>query len=61
MGGCSFMWNLKRNYMNEITYKTETHREGTYGYWGERDSQRVRDGHVHTAIFNINNQQGPTV
>ena len=47
--------------MNEITYKTETHREGTYGYWGERDSQRVRDGHVHTAIFNINNQQGPTV
>ena len=38
MGRRSYMWNLKRNYMNEITYKTETHREGTYGYWGERDS-----------------------
>ena len=35
MGRRSYMWNLKRNYMNEITYKTETHREGTYGYQGK--------------------------
>ena len=26
-----------------------------------RDSQGVWDGHVHTAIFNIDNQQGPIV
>ena len=26
-----------------------------------RDSQGVGDGHVHTAIFKIDNQQGPTV
>ena len=26
-----------------------------------RDSQGVWDGHVHTAIFKMDNQQGPTV
>ena len=35
MGRCSYMWNLKRNDMNEITCKTETHRVGTYGCWGK--------------------------
>ena len=28
---------------------------------GGRDSQGVWDGHVHTAIFKMDNQQGPTV
>ena len=28
--------------------------------WG-RDSQGVWDGHVHTGIFKMDNQQGPTV
>ena len=28
-------------------------------WWGKR--QRVWDGHVHTAIFKVDNQQGPTV
>ena len=28
---------------------------------GERDSQGVWDGHVHTAIFKTGNQQGPIV
>ena len=28
---------------------------------GRRDSQGVRDGHVHTAVFKMDNQQGPTV
>ena len=28
---------------------------------GGRDSQGFRDGHVHTAVFKIDNQQGPTV
>ena len=26
---------------------------------GRRDSQGVRDGHVHTAVFKMDNQQGP--
>ena len=26
-----------------------------------RDSRGFGDGHVHTAIFNMDNQQGPTV
>ena len=29
------------------------------GWWG--DSQGVWDGHVHTAMFKMDNQQGPTV
>ena len=31
------------------------------GRMGGRDSLRVWDGHVHTAIFKMDNQQGPTV
>ena len=27
----------------------------------ERDSYRVWDGHVHTVIFKMDSQQGPTV
>ena len=26
-----------------------------------RDSRGVWDGHAHTAMFNMDNQQGPTV
>ena len=46
--------------MNEITCKTETYR---VGLWlpGERDGQRVWVGHVHTAIFKIDNQEWPPV
>ena len=60
------MWNLKKNDTNELTYKTETHRlkimnlwlpEGRM--WGK--GQGVWDGHVHTAIFKVDNQQGPIV
>ena len=28
---------------------------------GGRDNQEVREGHTHTAIFKMDNQQGPTV
>ena len=28
---------------------------------GGRDSQEVWDGHGHTAVFNMENQQGPAV
>ena len=55
--------------MNLLEKQKETHRlrERTYGCWregwgvGERDSQGVWDGHVHTGIFKMDNQQGPAV
>ena len=28
---------------------------------GKRDSQAVWDGHVHTAMFKMGKQQGPTI
>ena len=55
--------NLKRNDTNELRYKTErdsqTQRKN-YGQVG-RDNQGVWDKHVHTAVFKMENQQGPTV
>ena len=61
----SYEQNLKRNDADKLLYKAETRthrlREKTYGYQGGRDSQEAWDEHVHTAIFNIDNQQGPTV
>ena len=50
-----------------LTKQKETHRlrKRTYGCQGGRirgrDSYGVWDGHVHTAIFKMDNQQGPTV
>ena len=32
-------------------------RESTEGRMGGRDSQEIWDGHVHTAIFKMDNQQ----
>ena len=51
---------------NLFTKQKQTHRlrEQTYNCQGEgqgRDRLRVLDGHVNTAIFKIDNQQGPTV
>ena len=63
-----YMWNLKGTDINELTYKTETYLETSErSLWllgrrmGERDNYGVWDGHVHTAIFKMDNQQGPTV
>ena len=45
----------------------ETHRLKKTNLWlpgggmEARDSWRVGDGHVHTAVFKVGNQQGPTV
>ena len=62
-----YMWNLKGN-TNALTYKTERDSQTlrtNLGVLGRRmrgrDSYGVGDGHVHTAIFKMNNQQGPTV
>ena len=48
---------LKRNDAHQLICKTETHRlrERTYG----RESQGVGDGRGHSAVFNMENQQGP--
>ena len=40
-----------------IKMKSRLHLAQTYGYWGKG----VWDGQVHTAIFKVDNQQGPTV
>ena len=52
--------------LNLLMKQKQTHRlrEWIYGCqeegWG-RDSQGLWDGHVHTAVFKMENQQGPTV
>ena len=50
-------------HMNFLTKQKETHRlrEWTYGCLWERDSEGFRGGHVHTAVFKMDNQQGPIV
>ena len=59
------MWNLKKkkNDTNELTYKTKTDSlilrmslqlPGVRK--GRNDSQGIQDGHVHTAIFKMDNQ-----
>ena len=59
------MWNLKRNDTNElITKQKQTNRLGLWlpgGKNGVKDTQGIWDGHVHTAVFKIDSQQGPTV
>ena len=53
--------------MNELTRQRLTDLENGLmvaegvGKDGERNSQGVWDGHVHTAIFKMDNQQGPPV
>ena len=58
------MWNLKRNDTNEFTYKTErdsqTQKMNSWLSVG-RHSYRLGEGHVHTAIFKMDNQQRPIV
>ena len=47
------MWNLKRNYSSEFTYKIEkilTDFENKLRIVGRRDSLGIWDGQVHTAI-----------
>ena len=60
-----YMWNLKRNDTNDLTYKPETDLREFMVAGGKdragRDSQGVWDGRGHTAVFNKENQQGPAV
>ena len=49
--------------MNLFTKQTHRLRKGTYGCRGEEWGEGiVRDGHVHTTIFKMDNHtEGPTV
>ena len=64
----TYMWNLKKNNTNELIYKTETDSQTskqTYGYQrenvGGRDKLAVWDSHIHTTIYKIDSQLGPTL
>ena len=62
------MWNLKRNDTNEFTYKTETDSQTLRTSvrlpegegWGKGQLGYVGWRHAHTAVFKMDNQQGPT-
>ena len=51
----------------DTIYKTETDSQRNYGCQGGRmrtgqlQGKGVWNGHVHTAVFKIDNQQGPSV
>ena len=53
--------------MNFFTKETHRRRDQIYGCWGGQGWQNrgkrqgVWDGHVHTAIFKMDSQQGSTV
>ena len=60
-----YMWNLKRNDTNELTKQKQTHRlrERACDCWGGGLGEgRVREFgmDMYSAIFKMDNQQGPT-
>ena len=60
------MWNLKRNDANALTKQKETHRlrRMNYGSQGEGWKEgivREFGMDMDTVIFQMNNQQGPTL
>ena len=65
----AYMWNIKKKMiqMNLLTKQKQTHRlrKRIYGYQGGRVGWRDRlgvwDWHIHTTIYKIDKQQGPTV
>ena len=59
-----YKWTYLQN-RNRLTDLENDLWEQAYGFqrgrMGGRDSQGVWDWHVHTAVFKMDNQQGPTV
>ena len=62
------IWRVLKIDKNELIYKTETLKDLENNLWlpgekvgGWRERLGVWDGHAHTAIFKIDNQQGPTI
>ena len=55
----TYMWNLKSNDTNKPTKQrlTDLENERMVTRRKRRDSQKVWDGHVHTAVFKMDNQQ----
>ena len=51
----------KRSQMNLTNRKRLTDLENELMVAGGSDSKGVWDGHVHTALFKMDKQQGPTV
>ena len=61
--GIIYYEEAKKSDAKGLTYETETDsrlKEQTYGYWG-RVILGVWDGHVHTVILKMDNQQGLSV
>ena len=64
-----FTCRIQKNDTDELIYKTETDSQtqrmnlmvAGVKDRGRRDSQGIWDQEVHTAIFKMDNQQGPTV
>ena len=55
-----YMWNLKRNDTNELTFKTERDSQTqttNLRLLGGRNSEGVWEDHVHTAVFKMDNQE----
>ena len=51
------MSTQNRNRLTDLENKFLTAKVGM----GQRDNYGVWDGHIHTAVFKMHNQQGPTV
>ena len=49
----------KINDTNGLIYKKETHRKQTHCCHRGRNSYRLWEGHIHSAIFKMDNQQKP--
>ena len=63
--GIPYMQNLKGNDANELIFKTDSQTRRTNSRWpegriGGGNSWGAGDGHIHTAIFKMDNQQWPT-
>ena len=61
-----YMWNLKRNDVNELAKQKETHRLREWTYGSQREGWKegiVRElgMDMYTIIFKMNNPQGPTL
>ena len=57
-----FMWNLKRNDTNKLTYEAETDSQTwRRNLWLPGWKGKMGDAYVHTALFKKDNQEGPTV
>ena len=56
-----YKWTYLQNRKRLTDLENEIMVAGTGGNIGGRDSWGVWDGHVHTAVFKMDNQQGPAV